>query len=157
MKSMIRHLFTLFHWIYNFIVFLFIVHYYYKLGFFLQQRLQMVFYWILSDSKYYQVSRTLLSILTDLNNVVIGTVSTRPLISKSSCSYIKLLSTVTSASITFGITVTFMFRSLFFFSFSRKVLVLISLFTFFQFYCVVTRNSKVHYSAGSLFFSVDYH
>ena len=45
----------------------------------------MVFHWSLSDSKSPQVSRTLLSILTDLNNALIWMVSTRPLISKSPC------------------------------------------------------------------------
>ena len=44
----------------------------------------MVFHWSLSDSKSPQVSRTLLSILAYLNNVVVWTVSTRPVISKSS-------------------------------------------------------------------------
>ena len=37
----------------------------------------------LSDSKSPQISRTLLSILVDLNNAVVWMVSTRPLISKS--------------------------------------------------------------------------
>ena len=44
----------------------------------------MVFYWILSDSKSPQVSRTLLSILAVLNNVVVWMVSTRPPTSKFS-------------------------------------------------------------------------
>ena len=38
----------------------------------------MVFHWSLSDSKSLQVSKTLLSILADLNNVVVWMVSTRP-------------------------------------------------------------------------------
>ena len=38
------------------------------------------------------------------------------------------------------------------FQFSCKVYVLISPFVFFQFYPVVRRNCKVHYSAGSLFY-----
>ena len=46
----------------------------------------MVFQWSLSDSKSSQVSRTFLSILTDLNNVV-RMVSTRPLIYNSSVPY----------------------------------------------------------------------
>ena len=41
-----------------------------------------------------------------------------------------------------------MFHS--FFHFSSKVQVLISLFASFQFYPVVSRNGKVHYSAGSI-------
>ena len=43
----------------------------------------MVFHWSLNDSKFPEVSRTLLSILTDLNNAVVWMVSTRPLIFKS--------------------------------------------------------------------------
>ena len=43
-----------------------------------------VFHWRLSDSKSSQVSRTLLSILAVLSNVVIWIVSTRPSTSKSS-------------------------------------------------------------------------
>ena len=44
----------------------------------------MIFNWSLSDKKFSQVSRTLLSILVDLNNGVVWMVFTRPLISKSS-------------------------------------------------------------------------
>ena len=44
----------------------------------------MVFHWSLSDSKSLQVSRTLLSILANLNNAVVWMVSTLTLISKSS-------------------------------------------------------------------------
>ena len=44
----------------------------------------MDFHWSLSDSKSPQVSRTLFSILVNLNYPVLWTVSTRPLISKSS-------------------------------------------------------------------------
>ena len=47
----------------------------------------MNFLWSLSDSKSPKISRILLSILADLNNVVVFIVSTRPLISKSSQSY----------------------------------------------------------------------
>ena len=38
------------------------------------------------------------------------------------------------------------------FQFSNKVYLPIALLAFFQFYPVVTRKSKIHYSAGSLFF-----
>ena len=44
----------------------------------------MVSLWSLSDSKSLQVSRTLLSILADLNNGVVSIVATRSFISKSS-------------------------------------------------------------------------
>ena len=38
---------------------------------FSRQRLQMIFHWSLSDSQSPQVSRTLLSILADLDNAVV--------------------------------------------------------------------------------------
>ena len=47
----------------------------------------MAFHWSLSDNKSPQVSRTLLSILAVLNDVVVWMVSTRPPISKSSSSF----------------------------------------------------------------------
>ena len=65
------------------------------------------------DSKFPQVSRTRLSILADLNNAVIWMVSNCPLISKSSSPSTNLLVTVPSALITIGISVTFMFYSIF--------------------------------------------
>ena len=111
----------------------------------------MVFHWSLSDSKSPQVSRTFLGILAVLNNVVFWMVSTCPLISKSSSPLNNPLVTVPKAPITIGIVVTFMFHS--FFLFPNKVQVLILLFIFFQFYSVVSRDSQVHNSASSLFFS----
>ena len=48
----------------------------------------MVFHWSLSDCKSLQVTRILLSILANVNNVTVWMVSTRPLISKSSSSFI---------------------------------------------------------------------
>ena len=73
----------------------------------------MVFYWSLSDSKSPPVSRTLLSIMAVLNNVVVWMVSTRPLISKSSSSFNNPLVKVPNAPITIDIIVTFMFHSFF--------------------------------------------
>ena len=73
----------------------------------------MVFYWILSDSKSPQVSRTLLSILAVLNNAVVWMVSTRPPTSKSSSPFSYPLVTVPNAPITIGIIVTCMFHSFF--------------------------------------------
>ena len=75
----------------------------------------MVFHWSLSDSKSSQVSRSLLSILADLNNVVVWIVATRPVISKSTSPCTNPLVTLPRAPITIGITVTFMFHSFFFF------------------------------------------
>ena len=67
----------------------------------------------LCDSKSPQVSRTLLSILADLNNVVVWIVSTCPLISKSSSPFIYPFRGIPSAPITIGLTITFMFHSFF--------------------------------------------
>ena len=96
-----------------------------------------------------QVSRTLINILADLNNVVVWVVSACPLISKSSCPFINPFVTVPRTPITIGIIDIFMFHS--FFQFPSKVQVLILLFAFFQFYSVVSRDSKVNNSASSLF------
>ena len=51
--------------------------------FFSPQRLQVDFCWSLSDSKFPQVSKTILSILCDFNNPVIGMVSIIAPIAKS--------------------------------------------------------------------------
>ena len=109
----------------------------------------MVFRWSLRDSKSPQVSRTLFSILAVLNNSVVWMVSTRPPTSKSSSPFNNPLLTVPKAPITTGIIVTFMFNC--FFPFPSKVPVFILLFTFIQFYSGVSRESKVHNSANSLF------
>ena len=109
----------------------------------------MVFHWTLSDSNSHEVFQTLLSILADINNAVVWMVSARPLISKSSSPGINSLVTVPRAPITIGINVTFMFQC--FFQFPSKVEVFILLFTFFQFFLVVSRYSKVHIFASSLF------
>ena len=66
----------------------------------------MVFHWTLSGSKSPQVSRTLFTILADLNNTVVWMVSARPPISSSSIPLTKPSWIVPSALITIGITVT---------------------------------------------------
>ena len=101
----------------------------------LLQRKLMVFNWSLSDSKSPQVSRTLLSILADLDNAVVWMVSTCPLISKSSSPFTNPLVTIPSTPITTGITVTFMFHS-FFSSLARSSL-LLSSFTPLEFFTSV--------------------
>ena len=68
-------------------------------------------FWL--EFKWQQVSRTLLSILTNLNNAVVWTVSTHPIISKSSSLCTNPLLTVPRAPITIGIIVTFIFYSFF--------------------------------------------
>ena len=108
----------------------------------------MAFHWSLSDSKSPQVSRTFLCILAVLNNAVVWMVSTPPPTSKSYSLFSNPLVIVPNAPITIGIIVTCMFHS--FFQFPSKVEVIILLFTFFQFYSVVSRDSKVEYFASSL-------
>ena len=76
-------------------------------------------------------------------------VSTQPPTSKSSRPLNNPLVTVPKAPITIGIIVTFMFHV--FFLFPSKVEVLILHFTFFQFYSVVSRDSKVDNFVSSLF------
>ena len=97
----------------------------------------MVFHWSLRDNKSSQVSRTLLSILADLNKAVVWKVSTYPLISKSSSPFNNSSVTVPRAPITIDITVTFIFYI--FFQFPSKVEALILLFAFFQFYSVTAK------------------
>ena len=80
---------------------------------------------------------------------VIWMVSTRPPTSKSSRPFNNPLIIVPKAPITIGKIVTFIFHS--FFQFSSKVEVLISLFPFFQFHSVVSRDSKVDNFADFLF------
>ena len=109
----------------------------------------MVFQWSLSDSKFPRVSRTPLSILTDLNNAVVWISSTGPLMSKSSSLFIKPLRNVPSAPFNTSITVTFMFHS-FFCSLTRSQY---SLFAFVYFYPMANWDDKDPYSARSLFFS----
>ena len=109
----------------------------------------MVFHWSLNDSKSPQLTRTFLSILVVPNNAAVWMVSTQPPTSKSSSPFNNPLVTVTKAPLTIGIIVTFMFPS--FFQFSSKVEILILLFMFFQFYSVVSSNSKVDNFVISLF------
>ena len=101
----------------------------------------MVFHWSLTDSISLQVPRALVSILAVLNNAVVWMVSIRPPTSKTSSPFNNPLVTLPKAPITISIIVTFMFHS--FFQFSSKVEIFILLFTFFQFYFVVSRNSKI--------------
>ena len=76
-------------------------------------------HWSLSENESTQVSKTLLSILADLNNAVVWMISIRPLISMSSSPRTNPLVTVPRAPITIGFTDTFMFHS--FFPCSSKV------------------------------------
>ena len=79
----------------------------------------MGFHLSLSNRKSPKISRTILSILSDLNNDFVWMVSARLLISNSTSLLIKPLEIVPSAQITYGITVSFMFHNLA--QFSSKV------------------------------------
>ena len=105
----------------------------------------MVFYQNVSDNKFPQVSRTPLSILTVLNNVVVWMVSTHPPTSKSSrpFSYSSKRTNYNWYNCHFHVTQ--------FFQCPGKVVVLILLFGFLQFYSVVSRDSKIDNFASSLF------
>ena len=92
-----------------------------------------------------KISRTLLSILVDLNNHEVWMISTCPRISKPSSPFTNILKIVPNVSTTIGITV-------YGFLFSSKVYVFISIFNFFYLYSVVCRDGKIHYSAGAFFY-----
>ena len=110
----------------------------------------MVSHRSLIDSKFPQVFGTFLTILTDLNIAIVCMVATRLLISKSSSLFINLLVTTANTAITIGYHYLFYVSQ--FFSIPEQGLVFVSLFAFFQFYSVVSRDSKVYDSASSLFF-----
>ena len=95
------------------------------------------------------VTASFLSILAVLDNAVVWMVSTRTFISKSSCHFTNLLVTVPTAPITIVITLIFMFQ---FFQFPNKDKVIVLLFIFFQFYSVISQDSKVNNFTSSLFF-----
>ena len=88
-------------------------YYYLLLESFLRQCKLIFFHRSLSDSKSSQFFRTLLSILADLNNIVVWMDLIRPLISKSSSPFNNPSVTVPQAPITIGIILTFMSHSFF--------------------------------------------
>ena len=114
----------------------------------------MIFQWSLSNSKSPQVSRILFSILADLNNAIVRTVSSRPVNSKSSNPSTNPFVIILRAPITISIIVTFMFQS--FFN-CRNLIKAKSTYIFrfshcFNFFSVVRHDSKGHNPAKSLFF-----
>ena len=115
----------------SFFIFSFISNYhnYYYYCYF-HMRFNGQFFTGLIDVKVPKVTRTLQSILADLNNAVVWMVSTHPLISNSSSLFLSHLETIPSASPTTVITITIMFDS--FFS-SSKIQVFVRLFVFFNF------------------------
>ena len=109
----------------------------------------MVFHKSLSDCKSPQVSRTFLSILTVLSNVVVWMVSARPLISESSSLFNKPLVTIQKAPVTIGIIATFIFHSFFQFPSKAKVFILF-FFTFFQFILWSAGTAKIQFICGGV-------
>ena len=105
----------------------------------------------LSD-KSSQVSRTLLSILAVLNNVVVWMVSTGPLNSKSSSLCTNNLVNVTRAAIKIGIIVTFMFHCLFN-RLARPMYLFLFLLSFnFTLWSAETAKTKILYVPFSFLF-----
>ena len=99
----------------------------------------MVFHGSLSDSKSPQVSRTLLSIIADLNNAYFQVFQSRyqsfgDCIERTSYNWYHRQLHVTK-----------------FFQLSCKFQIFIYLFAFLQFYPVVNQNGKVHYSTDPFF------
>ena len=73
-------------------------------------------WWLLTRVWVTEVSRTLLSILADLNNAVVWLVSTRPFISNSSNPCTNHLGTIPKVPTTISITITFIFHRLLLFT-----------------------------------------
>ena len=109
---------------------------------FSQQRSLKVFHWSLWDIKSPQVSRTLLSILADLNNAVVWTVSICPSISNPSCPFSQPLGTVPSEPSIIDINVTPTLQ-LFFLLWQRLSTCLSFRFLLFPFYCYLGRQSPL--------------
>ena len=84
-----------------------------------------------------------------ISNAVVWMVSTRLPTSKSSSPFNNPLVTVPKEPITIDIIVTFMSHR--FFQFPCKIEVFLILFTFFEFYSVVSQDSKVNNFSNSLF------
>ena len=101
------------------------------------------------ELEWQQVSKTLHSIQTNLNNMVVWMVSTFLQIFKSSSPFKKPLVIIPRAPVTIGITVTFMFNSFLFSSLARsRYLSIFPLSFIFTQFC---QDGKIHYSTGPLF------
>ena len=109
----------------------------------------MVFHWSLSDSKFRQVSRILLSFLADLSSSVLWMVSARPPISDTSSSLGTPLEIVPRTPIIISINVTLMIHNSFS-SLARSLY--LSFFVFFDFNSVVHKDGKTHNLTRSFFF-----
>ena len=87
-----------------------------------------------------QVSRTLLSILAVLNNIVAWMVSTAPPTSKSSSPFNNPLMTEPKAQITIGVFVPFMFHNFFNSRARSRYLIIIILFCVFYIFYFKTKD-----------------
>ena len=107
----------------------------------------MVFLWSLSDSKSSHVSRTLFSILVDLNNAVVWMVAAHPLISNSSSPFFQAFRDCFECT-NYNRYHRHFHVPLLFSSLAKSENV-----SFFSVSSILTRkDGKFHYSAGSLFF-----
>ena len=97
---------------------------------FLHHRQLMVFHWRLSDSKFSQIPRTLLSSQADLSNNVVWMVLTLLPILNSCSPFTNPLGIVPNAPIAIDITVTFMFHN-FFVLWQCPILLLLLLLSFY--------------------------
>ena len=98
----------------------------------------MASHWSLNDSKSPQISRTLLSILADLNKAVVWMVSTHPLISKSFSPCVNLLIDCSKSTNYNWYRCHFHVPQ--FFQFSSKIQVLIK-----ALFCAVIRRDLVYF------------
>ena len=114
---------------------------------FLTSALADGFHWSVNENKSPQVSRTLHSILADLNNAGVWIVCIQPLISKSSCPFYQTYQEHQRQLVNCD------FHFLGFFNSLARSRYLSFFSLFFQFPSAVRRDSKVHNSASSLFFS----
>ena len=106
-----------------------------------------IFHWSLNDSKSPLVSRTLLSILANLNNIVVWMVSVLPMISNS----FNLFSCLCRPFQSYQLQLVVPHVPQLFFSLSK-----VGLFVFLLFSSRGPhRNSKIHMTAGFLFLFID--
>ena len=112
----------------------------------------MIFHWCVSHRKSPQVSRTFLSILVNLKNIVVFMDLICLLISNSSSFFFKSSGTVPCVSITIIISVNLIFSQDSYFS--GKVFVFASHFVFFDFsLCCLSVQQIPQCGTFSLFFS----
>ena len=110
----------------------------------------MVFHKNLSDSKFYHVSRHLLGILADLNNVVVCVRSILPQIFNSSSFFFKFLGTILRTSITISSPSC---STPFFLNITGKIPVFVYFFVYFHsfFFCVLMEHQNIQ---DSFFFEL---